>query len=93
MTMHRLSVSRSASFLLIAFLLVTGHLLLAAPCSAHVGSPDVYFQGQAGPYPITVTVRTPGVIPGIAVIEVRAADPGVQQVHAVPLYILGPGSK
>jgi hypothetical protein len=58
-----------------------------------VGSPDVYFQGQAGPYPITVTVRTPGVIPGIAVIEVRAADPRVQQIHAVPLYILGPGSK
>ena len=68
-------------------------LSVAAPCSAHVGSPDVYFQGQAGPYPITVTVRTPGVIPGIAVIEVRAADPGVQRIHAVPLYILGPGSK
>ncbi|MGA8233772.1 MAG: hypothetical protein WB795_20015 [Candidatus Acidiferrales bacterium] len=94
MTMRRLSVSRSAAFLAIAFLLfVAGPLLLAAPCSAHVGSPDVYFQGQAGPYPITVTVRTPSVIPGIAVIEVRAADPSVQQIHAVPLYILGPGSK
>jgi hypothetical protein len=92
--MRRLLLSRSASFLVIAFLLVVAaSLLLATPCSAHVGSPDVYFQGQAGPYPITVTVRTPGVIPGIAVIEVRAADPSVQQIHAVPLYILGPGSK
>jgi hypothetical protein len=94
MTMRLLSVSRSAAFLVLGFLLfVAGPLLLAAPCSAHVGSPDVYFQGQAGPYPITVIVRTPNVIPGIAVIEVRAADPSVQQIHAVPLYILGPGSK
>ena len=94
MAMGWLSVSRSAAFLVHAFLLiVAGPLLLAVPCSAHVGSPDVYFQGQAGPYPITVIVRTPGVIPGIAVIEVRAADATVQQVHAVPLYILGPGSK
>ena len=94
MAMGWLSVSRSAAFLVLAFLLiVAGPLLLAVPCSAHVGSPDVYFHGQAGPYPITVIVRTPGVIPGIAVIEVRAADPSVQQIHAVPLYILGPGSK
>jgi hypothetical protein len=86
--------SLSAAFLLKAFLLIAlGSFVFTAPCWAHVGSPDVYFQGQAGPYPLTVTVRTPGVIPGIAVIEVRAADATVQQVHAVPLYILGPGSK
>jgi hypothetical protein len=26
---------------------------------AHVGSPDTIFEGQAGPYPIRVIVRTP----------------------------------
>src|SRR6185436_11995804 len=45
---------------------------------AHVGSPDTYFSGQAGPYPIRVIVRLPGVIPGRAQISVRVpgAAPG-----------------
>ena len=38
-----------------------------APCWAHVGSPDVYFQGLAGPYHLTVTIRTPAMIPGVAI--------------------------
>ena len=33
---------------------------------AHVGSPDTFFTGKAGPYPVRVTVRLPGVIPGLA---------------------------
>jgi hypothetical protein len=68
-------------------------LLLGAPCLAHVGSPDVYFQGDAGPYHLAVTVRTPQMIPGVAEIEIRASEPGVRQVKIVPLYIVGPGSK
>ncbi len=39
--------------------------------SGHVGSPDIYFEGQAGPYPIRVIVRSPGVVPGLAQISVR----------------------
>ena len=31
-----------------AVLLITG-LLLSAPAAAHIGSPDVFFEGQAGP--------------------------------------------
>ncbi len=31
---------------------------------AHVGSPDAFFTGKAGPYDVRVTVRLPGVIPG-----------------------------
>ena len=38
---------------------------------AHVGSPDTFFNGQAGPYPVRVAVRLPGVIPGLAQISVR----------------------
>ena len=34
--------------------------------SAHVGSPDVFLEGNAGPYKLFVTVRVPQVIPGIA---------------------------
>jgi hypothetical protein len=75
----------------IATLLVV--LLLGAPCLAHVGSPDVYFQGDAGPYQLTVMIRTPQMIPGVAEIEIRAGAPGVRQVKIVPLYIVGPGSK
>src|SRR5580658_10194209 len=48
-------------FLLFAFCL---------PLSAHVGSPDVYLEGKAGPYDMTVVVRPPAIVPGIAEVEV-----------------------
>ncbi len=75
----------------IAALLVS--LLCALPCFAHVGSPDVYFQGQAGPYHLVVSIQTPQMIPGVAEIQIRSGDPGVRQVKIVPLYIAGAGSK
>ena len=46
---------------------------LAIASMAHVGSPDTFFSGQAGPYPVRVSVRLPGVIPGLAQITVRVA--------------------
>jgi len=39
--------------------------------SAHVGSPDAWYEGNAGPYKVTVQVRMPGVVPGVAEIFVR----------------------
>lgn len=68
-------------------------ILIGAPCLAHVGSPDVYFQGEAGPYHLAVMVRTPQMIPGVAEVEIRSTEPGVHQLKIVPLYIIGPGSK
>lgn len=69
-------------------------VVCAASCSfAHVGSPDVFFQGNAGPYHMTVMVRTPQMIPGIAEIEVRSDVPGISSMKATPLYIVGSGSK
>jgi hypothetical protein len=51
---------------------LAGILLLAAPLvHAHVGSPDVIVEGAAGPHPIRVVVRMPGVIPGQAEVTVR----------------------
>jgi len=38
---------------------------------AHVGSPNVFFEGQAGPYPIRVIIRPPAVLPGTAQVDVR----------------------
>jgi hypothetical protein len=64
-----------------------GTLGLAALCSAHVGSPDVWFEGNAGPYHVVVHVRLPGVIPGIADVEVQVPDDRPAQVTAlVNLY-------
>ena len=68
-------------------------LCLASQAHAHVGSPDVFLQGKAGPYQLFVTVRPPLTIPGVAELEVRCESPGVREIRAVPLAIMGPGSK
>ena len=68
-------------------------LLFALRADAHVGSPDVFFEGDAGPYKLFVTVRTPQVIPGIADIEIRSESPDVTGVTVVPLRLTGPGSE
>jgi hypothetical protein len=49
-------------------------VLLALASMAHVGSPDTFFTGQAGPYHVRVSVRLPGVIPGRAQVAVRLVD-------------------
>jgi hypothetical protein len=49
-------------------------------CSAHVGSPDAWFEGNAGPYHITVQVVAPGVVPGVATVYARVDGAGVEQV-------------
>lgn len=43
----------------------------ALPLFAHVGSPNVFFDGNAGPYAVRVVVKQPGVVPGLADITVR----------------------
>jgi hypothetical protein len=68
-------------------------LLLAADASAHVGSPDVYYEGKAGPYRLFVTVRTPQMIPGIAQVEVQVLDGQVNDIQIVPLRVIGEGSQ
>jgi hypothetical protein len=60
---------------------------------AHVGSPDVFYEGNAGPYHLLVAVRPPAVIPGVAEVEVRSTSPDVKEVRVVPLRLTGPGAK
>jgi hypothetical protein len=71
-------------------LLVLVSLPLAA--LAHVGSPDIYYQGPAGPYSLMVTIRPPAVIPGVAEIEVHSVSPGVTRVEILPMQMGGPGA-
>src|SRR5690242_10717893 len=46
---------------------------------AHIGSPAVFFEGQAGPYGLRVVVRPPEVIPGLAEVSVRLATNGIER--------------
>jgi hypothetical protein len=68
-------------------------VFIVARADAHVGSPDVFYEGMAGPYRLFVTVRTPPMIPGIAEIEVRALDGNVTDIRIVPLRTVGEGSE
>jgi hypothetical protein len=36
---------------------------LAITAQAHIGSPDVYLDGKAGPYQLFVSIRPPDFIP------------------------------
>src|SRR5215471_649620 len=56
-------------------------LLIAAPANAHVGSPDVFYEGDAGPYHLSVSVRMPKVIPGLAQVEIRSQSSDVRTVQ------------
>ena len=49
-------------------------------CSAHVGSPDAWYEGKAGPYHVVIQIATPGVVPGVANVFTRVTGAGVQSV-------------
>jgi hypothetical protein len=68
-------------------------VLLPLSGSAHVNSPDVYFDGSAGPYHLLVTVRPPAVVPGIAQIQIRVAEADVEKIDIRPIRMVGAGAK
>ena len=63
-------------------------MLLLAPValSAHVGSPDVIFDGKAGPYDVRVIVRVPMVVPGLADVSVRVLSGDAREVRIRPVF-------
>ena len=81
-----LSTGRSSALLTLC-------IALSLTASAHVGSPDVYYDGAAGPYHVQVVVAPPPVIPGLAAIEVRFLAGTPDAVRATPLRLVGPGAK
>ena len=60
--------------------------VLALMCMAHVGSPDTFYTGKAGPYDVHVVVRLPGVIPGRAQVTVRLPGVTSPQGYAVSAH-------
>src|SRR5260370_38663324 len=56
---------------------------------AHVGSPNVYFEGDAGPYHLLLTVNPPAMIPGVAQVEARVTSGTVDGISIAPVYANG----
>lgn len=72
--------------LLVPALLVLLAVLLPGAAQAHVGSPNVFFDGDAGPYPVRVIIRPPEVVPGLAEITVRLESGEARDVTVQPVY-------
>jgi hypothetical protein len=68
-------------------------LLFAAPANSHVGSPNVFYEGDAGPYHLFVTVNVPAVIPGVADVQIRADSDDVHQISTAVTRLAGAGSQ
>lgn len=64
--------------------------LFSLTAQAHIGSPDVFFDGTAGPYPVRVTVRMPGVVPGRAEISAHVDSRDPVEVSFLPIYSATP---
>jgi hypothetical protein len=69
-----------------AALRMTLIVALVAVTSAHIGSPDTFFQGKAGPYQVNVRVFPPSVVPGIAWVYLRTAETDIDSVAMRPVY-------
>jgi len=73
-------------------LLLLGAVAIGVPAHAHVGNKDVFETITAGPYKFFVTIRTPTVIPGVAIIEVRSIGAPVTSLTITPLMLTGEAS-
>jgi hypothetical protein len=56
---------------------------------SHLGSPNVYFKGDAGPYHLLITVNPPAMIPGVALVEARVTSGTVGGISIAPVYVNG----
>jgi hypothetical protein len=61
-------------------------LFCGSAAMAHIGSPEVFYEGKAGPYTVLVTALPPDVVPGIAEISVRVDQDDVSRVGVQPIY-------
>lgn len=68
------------------FAVVLAGFLLGTPARAHIGSLNVIYEGQAGTVPVRVIIRPPGVVPGLADIDVRVLAKGAQKVTVLPVH-------
>ena len=68
---------------------ITFLIVISAVAFAHVGSPNVYFEGDAGPYHLLLTVNPPAMIPGVALVEARVTSGTVDGISIAPVYVNG----
>jgi hypothetical protein len=64
-------------------------VLVTSAAFAHVGSPDVYFESDAGPYHLLVTVNPPPMIPGVAEVRIEVTSGIVNGITVTPIYVNG----
>ena len=81
--MSALALRRSSARALWRIILPLATMLVA---SAHIGSPNVVFDGSAGPYPVRVIVRPPMVVPGRAEVIVRVSSDDATGVGIRPVF-------
>jgi len=68
-------------------------LMGASSAHAHVGNKDIYQTVTEGPYKLFITIRTPLVIPGVAIVEVRSSGASIRSLTVTPLPLTGEASK
>ncbi|MEQ9443219.1 MAG: hypothetical protein RIG62_29550 [Cyclobacteriaceae bacterium] len=61
-------------------------LAMSLTAYAHIGSPGVVFEGNAGPYRLLVSVSPPEVIPGTAQIQIFVENGEVDHIWVKPIY-------
>src|SRR5688572_352210 len=61
-------------------------IFLPLGAHAHVGSLNVIYESQTPPVPMRVIIRPPGVVPGLADIDVRVLTNGVKRVTVLPVH-------
>lgn len=64
-------------------------IVVTSTALAHVGSPDVYLESDAGPYHLLVSVKPPAMVPGIARVQIRVTPASVSGITITPVYING----
>jgi hypothetical protein len=75
-----------STMILKRFSIVACAAIVVLVSSAHIGSPNVLFDGTAGPYAVRVIVRPPEVVPGLAEVTVRVDAPDVEHVVIRPVF-------
>ena len=60
-------------------------VLVALPALAHVGSPNVFFDGRAGNYSISVIIRPPATLPGAAQVSIKLPDHYADAISLLPV--------
>ena len=64
-----------------------GALLCAASAAAHIGSPNVFFEGVAGVHALRVVIRPPQTFPGLAQADIRVTDSDVTRISVTPTFL------